>query len=80
VAQLTLRENENSPMTNVSFRCPLTGMTIHHWIDDQSRLAEEMGYETLECPACLRRHLIDRSTGELVPEEDTGEVSPPTAP
>ena len=55
-------------------------MTIQHMLEDEEPSADGTGYESIECPACLEQHFIDRSTGELVPENGTGETSPPIAP
>lgn len=65
-------------MADVSFRCPMTGMNIHHWVDGNEGLAQETGYESVECPACVGLHLIDTSTGELAAEN--GETSPTVVP
>jgi hypothetical protein len=69
---------DNSLMADVFFRCPVTGMSIHHLVDDDQSLAQETGYESVECPACLRLHLIDTLTGELASEK--GETSPSIVP
>src|SRR4051794_26776600 len=65
--------NDNSPMADISFRCPVTGMDIH-WLEEPS--AEGTSRESVECPICLRLHFTDGSTGELV----NVEKSPPIVP
>jgi len=64
----------------VSFRCPVTGIDIQHWVEDVPSPSDRDRFESVECPACGRLHLIERSTGELLPENGNGETSPPIVP
>src|SRR5437879_4633933 len=68
--------NDNSPMADVSFRCPVTGKNIHHLLKDKKPLVQGTNYKSVDCPACLRLHFIVKSTGQLVKVEK----SPPIVP
>jgi hypothetical protein len=66
---------------DVSFRCPVAGIDIQHWLEDVPSSSDRDSFESVECPACNRLHFINRSTGELVPENGNGgERSPPIVP
>ncbi len=67
-------------MADVSFRCPGTGMNIQHWVEGVPSSSDQDSFESVECPACLQLHFIDRLTGQLVPENGNGERSPPIVP
>ena len=54
-------------MPNSTFRCPYTGMSISRpFAIDPA--ADPAIYESVQCPACGRLHLINKSTGQLLGE------------
>lgn len=57
-------------MANVVFRCPQTGFNVHHrWLDEEEPYDDKV-YETVACPACMRMHLINKSTGKPLGYKD----------
>jgi hypothetical protein len=62
-----LTAGQNSPMANMIFKCPRTGMNVQHRLDDEPPSEERRCiYEAVSCPACARLHFINRSTGRLL--------------
>ncbi len=59
-------------MTAVTFICPLTDMSVQHWLDEEENVPENE-HEVIVCPACAKVHLINRRTGKpLAPGENQG--------
>jgi hypothetical protein len=52
-------------------------MDIQHWLEDVPPSSDQDSFESVERPACGRLHLINKSTGELLPQNGNGERSPP---
>jgi hypothetical protein len=52
----------------ILYKCPHTGMNVQHSLpvalDDEPKST----YSSVFCPACSRLHLIDGSTGKLLPK------------
>ena len=48
------------------FTCPSTGMRVHGWAAAEA--AESDAYETVECTACKRFHLVNPRTGKVAGE------------
>jgi len=46
------------------FKCPITNQHVQGWLDDED--AQPTEFEGMTCPACMRLHLINRKTGELL--------------
>ena len=57
-------------MANVVFRCPQTGFNVHHRWQDEEEPYDDKVYETVACPACMRMHLINKSTGKPLGYKD----------
>ena len=56
-------------MPDPIFRCPNTGMNVPRpFAADPD--ADPSSYELVPCPACLRSHLMNKSTGKLIRERD----------
>jgi hypothetical protein len=51
------------------FRCPATGMNVPRPFDPDPD-ADPSAYEYVPCPACLRSHLLNKSTGKLMGQRD----------
>lgn len=45
------------------FLCPLTGLNVQGWMAEEPIAAGQ--YESVECTACRRLHLIDPRTGRV---------------
>jgi hypothetical protein len=50
-------------MTAVIFICPLTDLSVQHWLDEDEDVPETE-HEVIVCPACAKVHLINRKTGK----------------
>jgi len=57
-------------MAAVIFRCPATGMKVQTWFADDPSADDGEIYESLQCPACSRVHLVNRSTGRTLGDDD----------
>ena len=51
-------------MTAVIFICPMTDLSVQHWLDDNEDIPEGECEVLLRCPACAKVHLINRKTGK----------------
>jgi len=59
-------------MTAVIFICPLTDLSVEHWLDEDEDVSENE-HEVIVCPACAKVHLIHRKTGKpLAQRENQG--------
>jgi hypothetical protein len=54
-------------MSAVAFICPMTNLSVQHWLDDDEDIPEDE-YEVVSCPACAKVHLINRKTGKPLTE------------
>ena len=61
----------STPMDNVVFRCPRTGLNVQHRLDESEPGDPNSTYEPVVCKACTRLHFINRSTGRLLGEDGT---------
>jgi hypothetical protein len=58
-------------MGNLIFTCHRTGLNVQHWMEDEVVPDDRRcTYETVLCPACMRLHFINRSSGKLLGEKD----------
>jgi predicted RNA-binding Zn-ribbon protein involved in translation (DUF1610 family) len=48
------------------YKCPNTGFRVQGWLAEMVPPDEGQTYETIECVACGRMHLINRSTGRTL--------------
>jgi hypothetical protein len=55
-------------MAQIVFRCPNTGQHVQRWTDDAHDSKDDT-YQAVECPACIRLHFVNRSTGKLLGEK-----------
>jgi hypothetical protein len=62
-----------SPMGNVIFKCPQTGLNVQHWLDDAEPSDPSSAYETVVCKACSRLHFINRTNGKLLGQQEQEE-------
>jgi hypothetical protein len=52
------------------YRCPNTGLNVQGWFADDASGDDDEAYETVTCLACTRTHLIKRSTGKVLGDND----------
>jgi hypothetical protein len=57
-------------MAALIYRCPVKGLNVQVWFADEVSANEGKTYETVQCLACNRVHLINRSTGRRLGEDD----------
>jgi hypothetical protein len=57
-------------MAAVIFICPLTDLSVQHWMDDDEIISENE-HEVVACPACTKVHLINRKTGKPLVRTDS---------
>jgi hypothetical protein len=57
-------------MGKLVFTCPVTGMSVQHWldVDDQSKPGD--CYQSIVCQACARLHFVNRKTGRLLGQKE----------
>jgi uncharacterized Zn-finger protein len=59
-------------MPAILFHCPTTGLSVQCWVVDDPLAHPEQyveQYELVACPSCMRIHLIDPKTGEVLIEK-----------
>lgn len=62
-------------MVALIYRCPITGLKVQVWLADDVSENEGETFETVTCSACNRPHLISRSTGRVLGDDDKSAVS-----
>lgn len=53
-------------MIAIVYRCPITGLTVDHWVADVAPATKGEIYETMTCRACNRVHIVNLSTGKVL--------------
>ena len=53
-------------MDKLLFTCPVTHMSVQHWLDDDDLSPPGERYQSIVCPACARLHFINRKTGRVL--------------
>ena len=58
-------------LTNGPFRFQVSGdrFQVQHQLDDDPDIFEDV-YESIDCPACTRTHLVNRKTGKPLGQDD----------
>jgi hypothetical protein len=51
-------------------RCPATGLKVQAWFADEVSANDGEIYESLTCTACSQVHLVNRSTGRTLDDDD----------
>ena len=60
------------------FRCPNTGQNVQGWSTDEVT-DEDDTYQSFQCIACTRVHLVNVKTGKVLSATDsTSKVAAPT--
>jgi len=58
-------------MRKLIFRCMQTGMNVQIYLPDDAAPADHPdSYETVTCPACARVHLVNKTTGRLLGDNE----------
>jgi hypothetical protein len=52
------------------YRCPVTGLKVQGLFADKVPPEKANTYEPVTCLACTRVHLVNRSTGKTLDEDD----------
>jgi hypothetical protein len=52
------------------YRCPNTGQNVQRWSADEVTTDDDNGYQSFQCLACTRVHLVNLKTGKVLGEED----------
>jgi hypothetical protein len=52
--------------TTFLYRCPNTGRTVQGWSGDEITDDDDDAYQSVECLACTRLHLINLKTGKVL--------------
>jgi hypothetical protein len=60
---------QEARMTAVVFICPLTDLSVQHWLDEDEDVPENE-HEVIVCPACTKVHLINRKTGKPLAQRE----------
>ena len=72
------RPADNDRMGKLLFNCPVTGIRVQHWLDDDNPSKPGDGYQSIVCQACARLHFVNRKTGRLLGQKEERAV--PSAP
>ena len=57
-------------MDKLLFACPVTHMSVQHWLDDDDLSPPGERYQSIVCPACARLHFINRKTGRVLGQKE----------
>jgi hypothetical protein len=57
-------------MGKLIFRCTRTGMNVQVYMPDVAPTDHPDSYESVTCPACGRIHLINKTTGKLLSDNE----------
>jgi hypothetical protein len=52
------------------YRCPVTGLKVQGMFADEVPAEATNTYEPITCLACTRLHLVNRSTGKTLYEDE----------
>ncbi|OIQ66913.1 hypothetical protein GALL_515140 [mine drainage metagenome] len=61
-------------MDKLIFRCTRTGMNVQIHIPDAAPTVDPDIYESVTCPACTRIHLVSRTTGRMLGDNEKQNV------
>lgn len=61
-------------MDKLIFRCTRTGMNVQIHIPDAAPTVHPDIYESVTCPACTRIHLVNRTTGRMLGDNEKQNV------
>ncbi|RTL96674.1 MAG: hypothetical protein EKK32_22415 [Bradyrhizobiaceae bacterium] len=56
----------------ITFRCPQTGTDVDAFVEQPTGLSR---FETVSCPACMKFHFIDGTSGAVIPPTLLGPAS-----
>src|SRR6516165_9367937 len=72
------RPADHDWMGKLLFTCPVTGIRVQQWLDDDDPVKPGDSYQPIICPACVRLHFVNRKTGRLLGQKE--EKAVPSAP
>ena len=62
--------SKKGKMRKLIFRCTRTGMNVQIHMPDAAPTDHPDAYETVNCPACARIHLINKISGRLLSDNE----------
>jgi hypothetical protein len=65
-----LRGVKKGKMRKLIFRCTRTGMNVQIHMPDAAPTDHPDAYESVNCPACARIHLVNKITGRLLGDNE----------
>jgi hypothetical protein len=57
-------------MAKLIFRCARTGLNAQVWLPDEAPTVQADSYEVVTCPACARIHLVNKTTGKMLGDNE----------
>jgi len=61
-------------MVRLIFRCTRTGMHVQIEMSEMAPTDHADSYESVTCPACTRIHLINKTTGKILGDNEKRDV------
>jgi hypothetical protein len=61
-------------MVRLIFRCVQTGMNVQIEMPEKAPTDHVDSYESVACPACTRIHLINKTTGKMLGDNEKRDV------
>ena len=68
--QIKVTKVSSHLMAPFLYRCPNTGRQVQGWIADDPTDEDDDTYQSLECLACTRVHLVNPKTGRVAGFDD----------
>jgi hypothetical protein len=59
-----------SKMVRLIFRCARTGMNVQIEMPEKAPTDHADSYESVTCPACTRIHLVNKTTGKMLGDNE----------
>lgn len=54
----------------VLYRCPITGLRVQSWVEEEVSSDASDTYVSVRCPACTRTHLVNPATEKVLGTDD----------
>jgi hypothetical protein len=61
-------------MVRLIFRCTRTGMNVQIEMPERAPTDHADSYESVTCPACTRIHLVNKTTGKMLGDNEKRDV------
>ena len=63
-----------SKMAKLIFRCTRTGMHVQIEMPEMAPTDHADSYESVSCPACTRIHLVSKTTGRMLGDNEKQDI------